>query len=88
MSKPDDGGPAFPSPPVYVDENMSPRELDAGDPGMNLREFYSGLAMHGILAGRPGLMKDLHPRHTALCAVEFADAMILALKPREEPDPS
>lgn len=84
MPRPDDGGPVFSSPPVYVDENMSPRELWAGFEGMTVRQHYAGLAMHGILAGRMSQLQDLDHHKVANRAVEFADALILALKPREE----
>lgn len=81
MPRPDDGGPVFSSPPVYVDENMGPREMWEGQPGMTLREHYAGLALQSVLASKEGIN---HPAFAAKLAVEFADALILALKPREE----
>lgn len=66
-----DGGPAFPWPGGEVPISE----------GMSLRDWFAGLAMHGILAN-PNL-SDTADDELAEDAYEVADAM---LAKRDEPD--
>ena len=67
MSKPDDGGPAFPDGEGYI--------------GMSLRDWFAGLAMQGLLAV-PELLasmpatEGIAESRLAGSAYEFADAML------------
>ena len=72
----DDSGPAFPSSYVGVD---APYEGIGG--GMSLRDWFAGMAMHGILAGPIAAGNICGGERwgaawIALMAVEIADAML------------
>lgn len=82
-----DGGPAFPAPSVYGDENHGHQQLERGELGMSLRDYFAGHAMEGIIAchayegtGYPD------PEPAARRAYSYADAMLAERdKPRPEP---
>lgn len=87
MNRINDGGPAFAAAGVYVDDNMSAREIEASQAGMSLRDFFAAHALAGILShselmtacvyagerdGRP-------PRDVVTeAAYRYADSMIAA----------
>lgn len=48
-----DGGPAFASPGVYVDENQCPREMEAGQAGMSLRDWFAGQIAAALITASP-----------------------------------
>ena len=66
-TKPDDGGPAFPSVggPEYVK-----------DAGMSLRDWFAGQALAGLGTWNPGMYPDLQAK--ADFAYATADAMLKA----------
>lgn len=67
-----DGGPAFP--------NITPDMPVDGGPGMSLRDWFAGQAMHGIVAGfwaNPESL-ELPDKRLALLAYGAADAMLAA----------
>ena len=78
MTKPNDGGPAFPQ---TIQAN--PGEYAYAPPGMTLRQWYAGQAMMGILAypGKTtldGLGVNEAP-DLASAARSYADALIAEL---------
>lgn len=82
----DDGGPAFPSEQGHMPDGTWNQTWK---PGMSLRKFYAGLAMQGfimqgnheeVLANAKQFDGGNVPMHVARVALEFADAMIAALK--------
>ena len=68
MSKPNDGGPAFPRVPWDVNDYTGD-----GSPGMSLRDYFAGQALAGMLADstRQGSLGNY-----AEDAYKFADAML------------
>jgi len=67
----DDGGPAFPTPYDYQHE------------GMNLRDWFAGMAMQGYLAGRNINALDCSfytCEKAARSCYGYADAMLAARK--------
>lgn len=67
MSKPNYGGPAFPS---------FAREAD-GDPGMWLRDWFAGQALAGYLTLYAGeAMPIPDPEEVAVNSYRYADAML------------
>lgn len=73
MNEPNDGGPAFPMPPVGTGD---PRDgMAGGSNGMSLRDWFAGQALNGLLASYAnwpnpdqfGASKDVYA---------YADAML------------
>lgn len=75
MSKPDDGGPAFPQPQGRDEHGFpySSREIQ-GDGGMTLRDWFAGQALAGMLDRAYGIKCEI----IAARSYEMADAMIAA----------
>lgn len=72
----EDGGSAFPN-------EGGPNSGLHSNPGMSLRDWFAGMAMQGILAGKascPELWRDEMPDVTARQAYEHADFMLAARK--------
>ena len=67
MSKPDDGGPAFP-------HSSSPMRGDLTEWGMTLRDWFAGQALAGMLDRAYGIKCEI----IAARSYEMADAMIAA----------
>lgn len=70
-NQPNDGGPAFPTPDVYHPNN----EVEYGQPGMSLRDWFAGQALAGLcadsnLGGKAALFAGF--------SYELADAMLAA----------
>jgi hypothetical protein len=72
MTKPNDGGPAFPRP---VGGDMD-RYWNGEQDGMSLRDWFAGQALAGLLAEK---CKD--PREAAEQAYDYADEMLEARRP-------
>ena len=70
MSEIDDGGTAFPV-------EGGPNSQLISHYGLSKREWYAGMALQGLLANPPTILKQL--RIPELC-FEYADAMIRAEK--------
>ena len=67
--------PAFPHDTIF-DEG---RLVSVGSPGMSLRDWFAGQAMHGRLASMRGRTRDeAIPERVAENAYRMADAMIKA----------
>lgn len=90
----DDGGPAFPHAQRLWDHDAQSWAVHSVG-GMSLRNWLSGLAMQAIIGRelQPNRLGNGHVNHayvrdeadakwTARKAVEYADALILALKKR------
>jgi hypothetical protein len=76
----DEGGPAFPTPPVSVGEPREGWRLELrAASGMPLRDYFAGQALIGLLAW-DGLTSTGTPEQVAHLAYELADAMITAKK--------
>ena len=71
MSKPNDGGPAYPTPDVIGAE--SAQLWESGKPGMSLRDWFAGQIMAGALTS----LKNRHGR-MAKDAYAMADALLAA----------
>jgi len=68
---PNDGGPAFPIPPVGTGD---PRDgMTVGSSGMTLRDYFSAVALQGLRAS-PHF--DSTPEGFALESYRLADAML------------
>jgi hypothetical protein len=77
VSKPNDGGPAFPA--------LYPVEDETGRLGMSLRDWFAGQALAGILAN-PALVDVKAAKWVASYAYEIADTMLAERdKPRVTP---
>lgn len=76
--KPDDGGPAFPSPGYDGPTPTGGHLTQYPQPGMTLRQWYAGLAMQGLLAC--STTEEDTPGEAAKYAVKFTDALIAELK--------
>jgi hypothetical protein len=78
----DDGGPAFPRPHTTVDANSPWFKLGAA--GMSLRDWFAGMALAGIagecLKGSGMVCDEGRAKTVAMCAFEYADAMLKARK--------
>jgi hypothetical protein len=84
----DDGGPAFPVPPNSTDDAHRSAYGSVGAPGMSLRDWFAGQALHGILAKswNPNSSGNgsrewstsfrIGPNQAASRAYEYADAML------------
>lgn len=56
------------------DNYVHPRKTDLGEsPGMELRDWFAGMAMQGKMAGDPEYVK---PLDAAITAYKYADAMM------------
>ena len=89
MSKPTDGGPAFPH-PEYEEliKNEKGQFTGAltyhpGSQGMSLRQYYAGLAMEGLLAN--GASMEFTAGEIAGNSREYADELIAELE-EERPE--
>lgn len=73
LTKPADGGPAFPHLGLYqgADGNLHPTPTQHG--GMSKRELYAALALSGMLANHE---RDGSPSDFVMDAFDFADAML------------
>lgn len=70
----DDGGPAFPVPPVGTGD---PRDgMSRGHDGMTLREYFAAQALAGMMASG----SSHHAKAVAKLAVEYADALLAELR--------
>lgn len=83
MSKPYDGGPAFPVADVY---NKDGNGITEGAHGMSLRDWFAGQALAGLLAGGLG---DTIPHDDVTAGQQaadfsygYADAMLKARGPK------
>lgn len=79
MAEVNDGGPAFPAPSVYGDENHGHTMLERGEYGMSLRDYFAGQALAGYLAMFSGPESSLPSAD--VCAemmYRLADAMVAA----------
>ncbi len=81
MSAPNDGGPAFPSPPLYpvTDNSAQPRD------GMSLRDWFAGQTLCGFMASK-GHSTHFDPKEDAKYCYKIADAM-LAERAKQRPTP-
>lgn len=82
MSKPDDGGVAFPQAPPEPGAHWA---TDVGYGGMSLRDYFAAQALAGILQVpglRPGSSQEM--QRLAERVYEVADAM-LAERAKEKP---
>lgn len=70
-AKIDDGGPAFPIP-----NDPNPGAYAAA-PGMSLRDWFAGRTLQGLITHGE---IPMHKSSVAEIAVEYADALIKALK--------
>ena len=77
MSKPNDGGPAFPR-SASTDEHNQPCNMYCDQTGMTLRQYYAGQAIIGAAEG------PYDPEGASAYAVELADALIAELE-KERP---
>lgn len=78
MSKPIEGEPAFPSPPVGTGD---PRDgMTTGHPGMSLREWYIAAALQGLCAN-PNLTQNKAELIGEL-SIYQADAVMALLYPQ------
>ena len=82
MIKPDNSGPAFPS-PVPHDVGGSGAYVASG--GMSLRQWYAGLAVQGLIARiaddyEGSTPDDPHLKAIAKHAVAYADALLKELE--------
>ena len=75
MSKPDDGGPAFPHPNPNYSQDYGWRHRAFG--GMTLRDWFAGQALVGMGTWTPGAKANNLPAK-AHYAYELADAMLKA----------
>ena len=85
MSKPQDGGPAFPRRP-YVGrdcEGMVPDDsFSRGTPGMSLRDYFAGQSLAGLLAAPGTGRTEQFARYRDWCqdiadsCYSIADAML------------
>ena len=77
MSKPKDGGPAFP-----VSVGMGPLSANFASPGMSLRAWLAGMACSsvavGVLCNAQGA--ELSEQALAKASVRIADALIAELE--------
>jgi hypothetical protein len=74
----DDGGAAFPTPPVYCAETGC-GQADAGQGGMSMRDYFAAAALTGFLAagrGPNGYGDIADSNNAADYAYEQADAML------------
>lgn len=74
MSKPIDGGPAFPQRPFKTQAGDLDWPHGWGFGGMSLRDWFAGMALQGVLA--EGNCKDEAGEGLSGYAYELADAMI------------
>ena len=88
MSKPNDGGPAFPH-PEYEELIKNEKGKLTGEltyhpdhPGQSLRQYYAGQALPGVIAKWSGEMGE---HDIAKACVEQADALIAELE-KERPE--
>jgi len=70
MTRPD-GGPAF---PVIQPDMIGV----AGGPGMSLRDWFAGMALHGLMAGNWPVLAESPPELWAKTAYLYANAMLTA----------
>lgn len=78
---PDDGGPAFPIQTKVVDDGILQVVVQAGAPGMSLRDYFAAQAVAGFLAGKGHeLASDEDGPFIAMYAYEIADAMLAERK--------
>lgn len=73
----DDGGPAFAG-GLFEPQHGGSNDREPWNPGMSLREYYAGKALSGIIQLRTPMAAD--PSIAARAALEYADALIAALK--------
>ena len=55
-----------------------------GSPGLTKREYFAGLAMQGMLAGRKCELADVNLSDMTESATKIADALIAALEAKYE----
>ena len=73
MTKPNDGGPAFPIAEFYMPNgNLA----QVGDPGMSRRDWLAGRALVGVIIERTANDVGWTPTAIAQSAYDIADAMI------------
>ncbi len=81
MSKSDDGGPAFPFTPnqqMQLDDGTWDQDVEFGDSGMSLRDYFAGQTLQGIISS-PALITNNHLECLYIfsrISYEQADAMI------------
>lgn len=81
MSKPNDGGPAFPIPMTAWDDQLSDNRVVPWSEGMSLRAWLAGQALAGYAAWSPtGVTAESEPRAAAKFCVQHADAVIAELE--------
>lgn len=71
-----DGGPAFPTEPVII---RNGEIVERGSSGMTLRQWYAGMVVQGLLAGRKvaiGTLTSYGAKAIAEQAWLVADAML------------
>ena len=81
MSKPNDGGAAFPR-PYSRTAGTTPHAVEEQE-GMSLRQYYAGLAMEGLLAN--GASMEFTAGEIAGISREYADELIAELE-EERPE--
>ena len=74
MSKPNEGGPAFPR---AAAETQNPDAFHPPQDGMSLRDYFAGQALVGIVS-RMAPNARLPNDESAAWAYQFADAMLAA----------
>lgn len=73
----DDGGPAFPRPPIKVQEyGKTYPEYVSGQTGMSLRDHFAGCALTGLNASGHAHVMGWTPDEFARAAYNLADAML------------
>lgn len=77
INSPNDGGPAFPSPPA-IQRLRGECEVAQWNPGLSLRDYFAGMALQGYLAGRNNDDRDTHRPEVAFSCYQYADAMLKA----------
>ena len=84
-NKINDGGPAYPETIAGTMDGIYSAKDEGHSTGMSKREVYAKAAMQGLIAGRwtdETYSEEAHksPKRTARRAIEYADALIEALK--------
>ena len=74
-NKPNDGGAAFPLPPVLSEGGPESYWSQPPQPGMSLRDYFAGQALAGILLDA-GTARQVEDHTIAKSAYRLADAML------------
>lgn len=75
MSARDDGGPAFPSHGLFLQQGEKAVQ-HPGPPGMTLRDYFAAAALHDLVDGYQNYAVDEDIERVAATAYKVADAML------------